>query len=282
MTDPANDPASDRNVLRAQDHAHAEGHDYVKGSPHLRHPRLRAEIEDRLTRLVADAVARTGGCRVLEIGAGHGTFTHTLLAAGATVTVTEASGASAEHLEREFAGDERVRVVRDESGTFLSDQARLDQAEPWDLAVLISVVHHIPDYLTFFRGLQDVIAEGGAIFTVQDPLWYPRRSRASHVASRATYFAWRLGQGNYRRGLATRLRRAKGGYDDAAESDLVEYHVVRQGVDEEALRALLAERFDVEVFTYWSTQSPVLHRALERSRLRSDFGVEATRHRRAG
>ena len=150
----------------------------------------------------------------------------------------------------------------------------------WDLAVLISVVHHIPDYLAFFRGLQEVVAEGGAIFTVQDPLYYPRRARAAHVASRATYFAWRLGQGNYRRGLATRLRRLKGGYSETAESDLVEYHVVREGVDEEAIRALLAERFVVEVFTYWSTQSPLWQRALQGSRLRSDFGVEATDRRR--
>jgi hypothetical protein len=142
------------------------------------------------------------------------------------------------------------------------------------------VVHHIPDYLDFFRGLQEVVAEGGAIFTVQDPLWYPRRSRAAHLASRGGYLAWRLGQGSYRRGLATRLRRLRGTYSDTAESDLVEYHVVRQGCDEEAIRALLAEQFDVEVFTYWSHQSPVLQRAFERSRLRSDFGIEATRHRR--
>jgi SAM-dependent methyltransferase len=266
---------SDPEVLRAQDEAHAQGHDYTSGSPHLRHDVLRLDIEARLSRLVRDAVGRSGGCRVLEIGAGHGSFTHTLLDAGATVTVTEASRASAEHLVSEFERDDRVVVVHDEGGEFL-----LDQAERWDLAVLISVVHHIPDYLAFFDQLQGVIAEGGAIFSVQDPLWYPRRSRASHLASRATYFAWRLGQGNYRRGLATRLRRVRGGYSATAESDLVEYHVMRQGVDEEAIRALLAAEFDVEVFSYWSTQSPLLHRAFARSGLRSDFGIEATGHRR--
>jgi SAM-dependent methyltransferase len=263
-------------VLRAQDQAHAEGHDYAKGSPHLRHASLRREVDRRLTRLVRDAVARTGSCRVLEIGAGHGTFTHTLVGAGATITVTEASRASADHLEREFAGDARVRVVHDESGELL-----LDQDEQWDLAVLVSVVHHIPDYLAFFRQLAGVVADGGAIFTVQDPLWYPRRSRASHLASRGTYFAWRMGQGSYRRGLATRLRRVRGTYSETAESDLVEYHVVRQGVDEEALRAELANDFDVEVFTYWSTQSPFWQRLLEGSRLRSDFGIVATGRRRA-
>ncbi len=55
---------------------------------------------------------------------------------------------------------------------------------------------------------------------------------------------------------------------------------MREGVDEEAIRALLAERFVVEVFTYWSTQSPLWQRALQGSRLRSDFGVEATDRRR--
>jgi SAM-dependent methyltransferase len=267
---------SDPEVLRAQDRAHAQGHDYTKGSPHLSHAPLRLEIEQRLSRLVLDVVARTGGCRVLEVGAGHGTFTQTLLAAGATVTVTEASRASVQHLEREFAGEPRVRVVHDVRGEFL-----VDPGEQWDLAVLISVVHHIPDYLAFFGQLQGVIAEGGAIFSVQDPLWYPRRSRASHLASRGTYFAWRLGRGDYRRGLATRLRRVQGTYSDSAGSDLVEYHVVRQGVDEEAIRAVLSEQFDVEIFTYWSTQSPVWHRWLEQTRLRSDFGVEATGHRRS-
>ena len=45
------------------------------------------------------------------------------------------------------------------------------------------------------------------------------------------------------------------------------------------IRELLARSFDVEVFTYWSTQSLFLHKLLERTRLRSDFGVEATGHR---
>ena len=57
-------------MLRAQDQAHAEGHDYTKGSPHLRHDSLRLDIE--------------------------------------------ASRASAEYLQHEFAGDERVSVVHDE------------------------------------------------------------------------------------------------------------------------------------------------------------------------
>lgn len=267
--------SDERQVLKAQDDAHGVGHDYVKGSPHLRHAALRGEIEGRLQRLVKEAIARTGACRVLEIGAGHGTFTQTLVDAGAKVTVTEASQASAEHLRAAFAGDERVEVVYDEVGDGV-----LSGDGSWDLVVMISVIHHIPDYLDFLRRLEPRISAGGAFFSVQDPLYYPRRSKVSHVASRGSYFAWRLVQGDYRRGIATRVRRLRGVYDESAESDLVEYHVVREGCDEEAIRRQLAEHFDVEIFTYWSSQGPFFQRLFAGTGLRSDFGVEAVAHRR--
>lgn len=263
-------------VIAAQAQAHGEGHDYDKGSPHLRHPQLRGMIQERLSGLVEAAIERTGSCRVLEIGAGHGSFTAHLVSMGAQVTVTEASAASALHLERTFGGDERVSVVHDQSGEQI-----LDSAETWDLAVIISVLHHIPDYVGFLDRLRHRIAPGGAIFSVQDPLYYPRRSRAAHLAGRGTYFAWRLLQGNYARGLGTRLRRLRGVYDENQESDLVEYHVVRQGVDEQAIEELLSQEFDVEVFRYWSTQSPGLQRLFERTSLETDFGFVAS-NRRAG
>jgi phospholipid N-methyltransferase len=264
----------DHNVLKAQDEGHAEGHDYVAGSPHLTHQGLRADVEQRLRRLVTASIERSGGCRVVEIGAGHGTFTATLVNAGAHVTVTEASQASADVLRAQFAGDDRVEVIHDDTG-----EGILERDQTWDLAVMISVIHHIPDYLGFLDRLQGHLAEGGALFSVQDPLYYPRRTRSSHIASRGTYFLWRLRHGNYRRGLATRWRRLRKVYDDDNGSDLIEYHVMRQGVDEEAIRELLAKTFDVEIFTYWSTQSLFLHKLLEGTRLRSDFGVEATNHR---
>lgn len=263
---------ADSQVVLAQDRAHPAGHDYDKGSPHLRHPQLRSMVQGRLEALVAEAIARTGRCRVLEIGAGHGTFTETLLAAGATVTVTETSRASAQHLRAVFAGDRRVRVLYDATGEEL-----FELGETFDLAAIISVLHHIPDYLAFLHRLGDRIEPDGAIFSVQDPLFYPRRSLPAHVASRGSYFLWRLGQGEVRRGLRTRLRRLRGVWSETEESDLVEYHVVRQGCDEEAIREALDPAFEVAIFRYWSTQSPLLQRLGERTRLRSDFGVVARR-----
>jgi SAM-dependent methyltransferase len=269
---------SGEHVIKAQNEGHQVDHDYEKGSPHLRHPRLRGQVEDRLRGLVAASIERTGSCRVLEIGAGHGTFTQVLVDAGARVTVTEASRASADHLTSTYAGDDRVEVVYDESGDSV-----LAREETWDVAVLISVVHHIPEYLPALEAIAGKIAEGGALFTIQDPLYYPRRSRLSHVASRGTYFAWRLGQGNLARGLGSRWRRLRGVYDETKPSDLIEYHVVRQGCDEVAIADRLGPLFgEVEVFTYWSTQSPLFQRMFENSSLRSDFGVEATNRQPAG
>lgn len=272
-TERAARPGPDRDaVIAAQDAGHAEGHDYDKGSPHLRHPQLRRMVEERLTAMVHDRIATTGTCRVLEIGAGHGTFTACLLAAGAEVTVTEASAASAQHLRRTFGHTGRVEVRHDVTGEEI-----LSETATWDLAVITAVLHHIPDYVGFLDRLCPLIAPGGGIFTVQDPTYYPRRSSLTHRADRGAYLAWRLFQGDYARGLRTRVRRLRGVYDETEESDLVEYHVVRQGVDEEAIRRLLRGRFcDVEVFTYWSTQAPVLQRLGERVGLVSNFGLQAT------
>ena len=61
-------------------------------------------IEARLQALVADTIQRTGECRVVEIGGGHGTFTSCLVEAGAHVTVTETSRASAESLAGSSTG----------------------------------------------------------------------------------------------------------------------------------------------------------------------------------
>ena len=258
-------------VVVSQNEAHGEGHDYVKGSPHLRHDVLRSMIEGQLRTLVEETLARQDTCRVLEIGAGHGTFTEFLLQAGATVTVTEASQASAEELKRRYAGRDDVEVFFD-----LTGESVFDLEPTYDAVVCASLLHHIPDYLDFVRRLGGMVSPGGWFYSVQDPMYYPRRTRMSHLAGRGTYYIWRLGQGSFRRGLATRVRRLRGTYSDTEPSDLVEYHVVRQGVDEQALEKQLKERFGaVELFTYWSTQSPFFQRLFAKSGFRSDFGLIA-------
>ncbi|MFF4549937.1 hypothetical protein [Streptomyces sp. NPDC001435] len=50
------------------------------------------------------------------MGAGHGTFTDHLLAAGAEVEVTEMSAPSAQALRHKFRNNPRVSVVHDPDG----------------------------------------------------------------------------------------------------------------------------------------------------------------------
>ncbi len=267
-----------QNVVATQNSAHGEGHDYVKGSPHLRHRELRSMIADQLHALVGETIARKGSCHVLEVGAGHGTFSDFLLEAGARVTVTEASEASAAMLTQKFAGRDDVEVFFDSTGGDI-----FERDDQFDGIVCAALLHHIPDYVTFVGDLSTgvlsrLIEPGGFFYSAQDPTYYPRRKRRTHVAQRGTYFLWRLGQGNYRRGLSTRIRRVKGEWTETEASDLVEYHVVRDGVDELSLVAELEQHFEhVELFTYWSTQSPFFQKALGWMRLPSEFGLIARR-----
>ncbi|NBM16472.1 methyltransferase [Streptomyces sp. GC420] len=257
-----------------QEREHGVGHDYAKGSPHIRHHTIRDRLITGLHGLVQQVIDRNGQCRVLELGAGHGTFTDHLVAAGAQVTVTEMSMPSVLFLRSRFDRNTNVTVIHDKDGTAAY------QAGPVDAVVCISVLHHIPDYLGTVKRLVDQIVPGGAFLSAQDPLWYPRRTRVSIGLDRNAYFAWRLGQGQLSRGLATRMRRLRGVYDDSNEADMVEYHVVRDGVDEEALREVLATTFeDVEVQRYWSTQSGLLQAVGERFFPPTTFNLVATKRR---
>jgi SAM-dependent methyltransferase len=259
-------------VAHAQETEYGEGYDY-EISPHIRHPALRELLESKVEDAVHDVLARQQSCAVLEVGAGHGIFTETVLRAGGTPTVTEMSRASFDFLNRKFSGIPEVRVIYDSDGSAL-----LHSETQFDVILLISVIHHIPDYVGVVSTLCDkVLRPGGIVLTNQDPLWYPRQSRRARTLSWGSYFAWRVGRGELRRGLRTRWRRLRRIYDESEPSDMVEYHVVRQGVDECALLDLFRARFtDVELDTYFSsTTFPVLQAIGARYFPHNTFGILA-------
>lgn len=257
-------------IGQLQERAHGVEHDYTNGSPHIRHHRIRDRVISGVHALVGEVIDRNGKCRVLEVGAGHGTFTDHLLAAGAEVDVTEMSAPSATVLRHRFRHNPRVTVLHDPDGK------EIFRSDPLDAVVCISVLHHIPDYLGAVRQLARRVVPGGAFFSIQDPLWYPRRSALSLNLDRGAYLLWRLGQGELRRGLATRMRRLRGRYDETNQADMAEYHVVRQGVDEVALQELLTPVFaQVELQRYWSTQSGLLQAFGERLGPATTFGIFA-------
>lgn len=258
-------------MTNLQEAAYPEGFNYEVGSPHLKHARLRSRINVSLQQEVARLQASKGHCRVLEIGAGHGSFSGVLIDAGADLTITEMSRPSAAHLVRIFAGQPNVTVVLDNDGRWASET---DQR--FDLVVAISVLHHIPDYIGAVERYIEMTNEGGSFLSWQDPAWYPRQSRAQLIAAQSAYFAWRLGQGHISRGLATRMRRLRGILDDSNASDMSEYHLMRNGVDDEALLALLRMQYErADLVRYWSTQAGPLQRFGDYLALEGTFALAA-------
>jgi SAM-dependent methyltransferase len=250
-------------------HPLPSGSNYRKGSPHLSH----LVLHDRLVEVLRGTVQRLSDqglpLRVLEIGAGHGGFTEPALAMGCDVTAVDMSESSVDDLRRRFGTNPKFDSVYNPDGKLP------DIADDYTLLMLVSVIHHIPDYISFLRDASRRIVPGGSLLTLQDPVWYPRH-RASHEAERMSYFAWRLAQGNAIGGLKTRLRRIRGVFDETNPSDMIEYHVVRRGVDEQMVLSFAHETFsEATLIPYWSSHLGVAQHLGDRLGLNSSFGVVA-------
>lgn len=95
------------------------------------------------------------GNRVLEIGAGHGTFTKLLLRSR-TVTATDFSSRCVQRLKEQFAEESRVNVVHS------------DVTEDFDLgvfesAVLTNVLEHLDDDKAVLTRLKESLVPGGHV-----------------------------------------------------------------------------------------------------------------------
>ncbi len=255
--------------MNAQEAYYRSGIDYRRGSPHLAQPAL----HDRLVEVLRASVHRLAEqglpLRVLEIGAGHGGFTMQALALGCDVTAVDMSRSSIEELQRRFGTNPKLRAL------YVPDGELSHVDGDYSLLIFVSVLHHIPDYIAFLREASQRIVRGGSLLTLQDPILYSRH-RAAHRAGLAAYFAWRLAQGSLIAGLQTRLRRMRGALDEANPRDMVEYHVVRNGVDEEAVLSFARGAFaEATLIPYWSSQLAVAQRLGERLGLHNSFGMVA-------
>ncbi len=101
------------------------------------------------------------GDEVLEVGAGHGTFTDLLRARSAKVVATDVSQRCADSLRTRFADDPRVTVLQ-------GSVAAATEFSPYDSAVLINVLEHIEDDDGALRELSATLKPGGHLI-----LWVP-------------------------------------------------------------------------------------------------------------
>jgi 2-polyprenyl-3-methyl-5-hydroxy-6-metoxy-1,4-benzoquinol methylase len=259
--------------LNLQEAYYRPGKDYRNGSPHLSHPALHDRLVEVLRRTIRRIADQGLPLRVLEIGAGHGGFTESALAMGCDVTAVDMSGPAIEELQRRFGTNPRLRAIHDADGTLSTISGG------YSLLMCISVLHHIPDYVGHLKEASERISRGGALLTLQDPMWYPRH-RLAHRVGQAAYFTWRLGDGSPATGLQTRLRRISRTLDETNPSDAVEYQVVRNGIDEEQVLAFAREAFaEVELIPYWSSQLRLGQSLGERFGLRNSFGMAAHGYR---
>jgi SAM-dependent methyltransferase len=259
-----------RRVTNFQEAFYTDTVDYRRGSPHLSY----WPLFDRLATVLREELAVLNEAalplRVLELGAGSGGFTEPVLAFGGEVTAIEMSRASIARLERRFGQNPSFSATYDPIG----DLAEVTGS--YSLVLCASVLHHIPDYkLTLERATQRLLP-GGSLISFQDPLWYDRVLRRARRLNSLGYALWRVRQGNARAWTA-RVQRMRGTLDESNPAAMVEYHVVRDGVDEEAILNFCRSRFeDVRLFRYWSNQSVLVQRVGDRLHLGNTFGVVAT------
>jgi SAM-dependent methyltransferase len=255
--------------MSLQEAYYTSGIDYRKGSPHLSQPALHDRLLEVLRRTVQRLSDQGLPLRVLEVGAGHGGFTEAALALGCDVTAVDMSRPSIQELERRFGTNPKIKAIYDPDGELR------DVGGDYTLLMFVSVIHHIPDYMSFLKEGSQRLAAGGALLTLQDPTLYSRH-RVAHRADQIAYFAWRAAQGNLVSGLQTRLRRMRGIFDETKLADMVEYHVVRDGVDEDRILSFARETFtEASLIQYWSSQLGVAQPLGKRLGMNNTFGIAA-------
>jgi len=116
---------------------------------------------ERLCDWMFDQFSPAVGETVAEVGAGIGTFTARLLAAGARhVLAVEPEPACAAELERRFGADERVEVVRET----LPDSRSLAELEGrCDLVLCQNVLEHIEDDSAAAAAMARALHPGGTL-----------------------------------------------------------------------------------------------------------------------
>ena len=213
--------------------------------------------------------------RVADVGAGVGISSIPLLERGCRVTAVDVADSALGRLRERagFAGDSLATVCAEGSEFF--DEAILS-GRRFDVVLCRALLHHIPDYLAFVNKAAEVVAPGGYFISIADPLRYDSISRFEYFYARATYYSMRLFKGNYLRGLKTLMRRSRGTLSEDLPEDNVEYHIVRNGVDQDAIKKAFEKLgFDCEIIPYFGWNNPIMSPLGRKLGIRSSFAVVA-------
>ncbi len=231
----------------------AEGtREYIDGAPHIKHASLRNLYGKFVVQVFDSAKIHTDTPKVLDLGAGEGSVTLPFLELGAKVVAVDISSSQLESLKAkcESFGDMLELRCEDINITLK------DKREKYDIIVVNSFLHHVPDYIGMIGHIATNLRPYGQFFSFQDPLRYNSVGNFTMAFSKLAYLSWRIFKGDVIGGLRRRIRRSRGIYLEDSVHDNTEYHVTRNGVDQDAIREFLREQgFDCNVMSYFSTQS---------------------------
>jgi SAM-dependent methyltransferase len=146
----------------------------------------------------------------------------------------------------------------------------------YDIVSALSLLHHIPDYMSLVRQAIARLSPHGQFFSFQDPLRYDTVGAFTNAFSEISYLSWRVFKGDIWGGFTRRVRRSRGVYLPDCLYDNAEYHVTRNGVDQDAL-CNLSEKLGCSctIVRYFSTQSGFFQPVGSALKLENTFAVIA-------
>jgi glycosyltransferase involved in cell wall biosynthesis len=156
---------------------------------------------DRYVEWIASLVVPNLRGRVLEVGAGHGTFSAVLAGAASELVVSEPSERASELLRERFAGHPGIRVIS-------ADLEAAAAEGPFDGVVLLNVLEHIADDEKALAQIHDLLAPGGravvfvpafeALYSAYDKsIGHHRRYRRTEVVRKAERAGLRVVDARY-------------------------------------------------------------------------------------
>ncbi len=246
---------------------------YVRGAPHLRHVSLRRAWACIIQDACEIAASKGGPPKVLDLGAGDGSATRFLLEAGAHVTAVDKSRERLDSLSR------RCQAHSIKLRTWCGEAERIldEEQDTYDIVVAISFLHHVPEYVSLVEKAIGAIRPCGQFLSFQDPLRYDSVGVPTLVFSRLGYFAWRVFQGDYVGSLRRWARRRIHHHNLSCAGD-EDYHVLRNGVDQDALLTLLRKHgFTCRILRYFSSQGVLFQGVGAWLRLENTFAIIAER-----
>jgi SAM-dependent methyltransferase len=249
---------------------------YINGAPHIKHASLR-KLYGKLVIEVFERASRNGTTpEVLDLGAGEGSVTLPFLELGARVVAVDISSRQLDVLKAKCSRYGDMLETRCED----INDALADQTARYDIIAANSFLHHIPNYLALIECASHLLKPGGQFFSFQDPLRYDTIGTFARLFTDVAYTSWRLSlgsKGDVIGGIKRRLRRRRGIYLEDSVSDNAEYHVTRNGVDQNAIRETLQKHgFECKIVEYFSTQSVVFQPLGEALGIKNMFAVIAT------